>query len=400
MNGKDVNVDEAVKFMSGFVDFITEASQSYVYFFRSGAFNATQHSDVDGRINKALKYLRCQHINASIMPIYLAVMNSFYQPLPQDMTDEVRVKRVADLLELLEIVNMRVYILPGITNRADSHQGVLFSLANMFYQSPDWVMGDGEEEEITHFGSMIHPIGSTIYDWLELELRQLVLNVCPEKRIVETLTISTNPGIDFYQHWHAGMRYFLACYEEDIRKSIKKRFEVENILITREESKEASNEYLSLEHLWARQNRSEDFPGDDISKRRLGNFVLMGLSSNISQQNYDLEDKVLKLVEISESVEGSLDLKQVRDLPSDLASAMATPQMRGWQKRRKNFYWDQATALCDFREEKMIRFALKRWALPKERMKLFVGLDSFKARAERQEYYHFFKDGSQTDSED
>jgi len=79
---------------------------------------------------------------------------------------------------------------------------------------------------------------------------------------------------------------------------------------------------------------------------------------------------------------------------------METDQMKGRQKRRKNFYLDQATALCDFREEKMIRFALKRWALPNERMKLFACLDSFKARSEKQEYYHFFKEGLQSDQVD
>jgi hypothetical protein len=81
-------------------------------------------------------------------------------------------------------------------------------------------------------------------------------------------------------------------YEESINH--KKTIDIEKILLSRSDHK--TNDYYSIEHFWARNNRSEegqnDREQDHALKRRLGNLGLLEMGINIQAGKKSLEDKL------------------------------------------------------------------------------------------------------------
>ncbi len=99
-------IDEQITEMKEYVEFLAYASSYYTYLFLENEFsNSFEKSTAIKRIDNTLTYIRCHPVNASIMPLYLAIMNSFNQPMPPDLDQEERNSRIADLLSLLEKVN-------------------------------------------------------------------------------------------------------------------------------------------------------------------------------------------------------------------------------------------------------------------------------------------------------
>jgi len=173
--------------MSKYIDFLAYTSSYYTNLFVENAFaDSFEKSTAINRINKALTYLRCHPVNASVMPLFLAIMNSFNQPLPPQMTTDERDVRIADLLELLEKVNFRLYLLPGVFSRADSKQSDLFFFANELYKYPEWTSNEEYEAIIaTHNPSRV--ITGNIFNWVETELLEMVKTFCPVSKFVERL---------------------------------------------------------------------------------------------------------------------------------------------------------------------------------------------------------------------
>lgn len=349
-------IDQQVIQMQNFVSFVASSSINYSYFFKSNQLLGKHNIDnlQSERISKTLTYLRCHPVNASIMPLYLAVMNSFNQQQPSDTA-----KRVADLLELLEITNFRLYVLPGIFKRADSEQGNMFYFAHKFFNNPQMI--NKETDKLSSiFNKNKNHIGN-IFDWLETELHEMVLIKCPLKKFDEALTIEEDEDYDF-NNWD-GLRFFLSCYEEKKKNESERAYNIERMLKKRSEVKENLNEYLSIEHIWAKKNLHEKFDEVTVEKRRLGNLVLMGLSANISEQNDSIPDKVKNLVYENHIGRGSLDLQQVSDLESYLKNALDAPNLT---YRVDNYYRNLSSIICDLREKDLIKFALKRWNLKDE----------------------------------
>jgi hypothetical protein len=384
-------INTQVEQMQKFVSFLADASRNYTYFFRSGHYLQYSTHPHTQRIEKSLTYLRCHYVNASVMPLYLAVMNSFNQPQPSGFTDIA--KRVADLLELIEIANFRLYVLPGVFARADTKQGDMFYYANEFYRVPTWTDYSGAEQEKARFNwNVIHQ--GNIYDWLETELTEMILNQCPLKKFVEVLTLDAEEEYDYY-NWRDGLRFFLSCYEEKKKSENGLTYNIERMLKMRNEVKDTPNEYLSIEHIWARENLSDIYKPWQIEKRRLGNLVLMGLSANISQQDDDIPDKVDRLITENHVGRGSLDLHQIAELDTYLQNAYKNPVVAAYSRRTHNYYRDLAIALCDLREQKLIDFALERWGLPGENKRAFLGVDTFNAVATGLTFsYQFHQTGS------
>lgn len=353
-------IDQQVIQMQNFVSFVASSSINYSYFFKSNQLLGKHNIDnlQSERISKTLTYLRCHPVNASIMPLYLAVMNSFNQQQPSGFSDTA--KRVADLLELLEITNFRLYVLPGVFKRADSEQGNMFSFAHKFFNDPLMINNETDQLSSKHNLNKIH--NGNIYDWLEIELSEMVLQKCPLKKFDEALTIEKDEDYDFY-NWKDGLRFFLSCYEEKLKNENKLEYNIERMLKKRSEVKEKQNEYLSIEHIWARANLKETFNEMTLEKRRLGNLVLMGLSANISEQKESIPVKVEKLVYDNHIGRGSLDLQQVSDLKSYLVDAEKASVLF---YNKDDYYQKLASKICDLREKDLINFALKRWNLRDE----------------------------------
>ena len=256
---------------------------------------------------------------------------------------------------------MRLYVLPGVLSRADSKQGDLFYFANEFYRDPDW---HSDNEALTTTYNSV-PIKGDIFNWLEAELVQITYAYCYQEVFIKSLTLSNDDKGDFYR-W-TGIRYFLACYEEQIMsKRAKRTFDIQRILSGKKAVGEHYNDQLSLEHIWASKNRQEDFPYDYPTKRRLGNFVLCGLSSNISLSNNDIPDKINELLEYNSIGEGALDMLQIAELKIYLGKTIEALE-KIHQKKTKNYWRDMGEHLSSLREKTLIDFAFERWKLPGEK---------------------------------
>mgnify|MGYP007108819820 CR=1 FL=1 len=194
---------------------------------------------------------------------------------------------ILEILKLLEILNFRVYVLPNSKiSRADTHQGTLFSWANDSFNDRAWKSETVEEPQKTLRGNEI--IGD-IFDYLKMNIIDFTIDKCSEKAFVESLTVDNDESIDYYK-WN-GLRFFLASYEEDLKSEKMETWEVDKILVSLEESRKNSknNDYFSREHIWASKNRVDDFPTDYSEKRRLGNFLLLGLSNNIQVSDEEID---------------------------------------------------------------------------------------------------------------
>jgi len=342
------HVEWAVKRMRGFVAFLASGSMHYAWFYNQNYFLNTYHQSGKEALLKCLTCLRCQPTNASIMPLYLSIIARLDQ-----------VQQVLRLLGLLEVVNMRLYVLPDVFRRADSKQGDLFHFAYEFFNDRDW--HSDNDPAVTDFNHVL--IEGDVFEWLFQNLAQITYAFCNAEKFIDNLCLDATEDFNFYR-W-TGIRYFLACYEEDIRsKRAKRSFDILRILSGKKAVGENLNDQLSLEHIWAAKNMVDDFPEDFHTKRRLGNFVLCGLSSNISLSANYIPDKINQLVYYNGAGEGALDMVQIAELKKVSDEALAE---LGFKRRTKNYWRELADRIADKREANFVKFALKRWALPDEK---------------------------------
>lgn len=369
-------IDEKILEIENFIDFIEEAAQAYAYFYKGDIFERDYKLDFKNEISYLLKQLRCHPVNASIFPLYLVSMTFLYDnPV-----------KVVELLKAIEITNFRVYVLPNPkVSRSDSNQGTLFQWANWFYWNKDWHSDQEDEEEMeeTYMGREI--IGD-VFDNILIELEDFTRHVCPESTFVQSLTVDVDESIDYYG-WN-GIRFLLASYEEFRNAKRKETWDVSKILVSRSDTKkDKGNDYLSREHIWAAKNRKEHFPENYRDKRRLGNFVLLGLSTNIQLQKDDIQDKVKFLIDHS-----SISMIQVKELQKYLEKAEEYVKNERNRKVKNKYYFQEiATSLIDRRETDLIKFSLKRWKFDDEKLNKFIKVNSFEAKRDGLKENYFLK---------
>lgn len=371
--GTITEVEDNLSEISKFIDFLISGAQSYGYFFKSGLFLEEYNDILSQEISYILRQLRCHPVNASIMPLYLASM-FFLRSKPEN---------VLELLEHIEKTNFRTYVLPNPNvSRADSRQGDLFHWANVLFDDPDW---DSEKDEEEYFTWLERKIVGNIFDYIKLNLEDFTKAMCPEKVFIQSLTVDEDESIDYY-NWQ-GLRYFLACYEEYKNSGRKETWNIEKILKSRKEvKKDKLNDYLSKEHIWASKNNKKYFNEKWIDKRRLGNFVLLGLSSNMNVQDWNIEDKIDYFLE-----NASISMIQVDELVSLLEKATKLAQA-SFKVRKKGYYNILGKFILDNRETELIKFALKRWKFEDEVLDAFIEVDSIKAEKEGRNEKYYIKE--------
>ena len=358
------SIDKHLEEMGRFVKFLTDSSRYYAYFFNENFFNSYFKDKHKSDISVSLKYLRSQPTNASIMPLYLSIMQR------QDELDDV-----SELLSILEKVNFRLYILPGVLSRADTKQGDMFALAHHFFHE-DYKKENGEFDYAWYNEDIV--IKGTVFDWLKIQLIELTKHYCYEEKFVQVLTIDNDEDYNYY-HWQ-GVRYFLACFEEWLQKKAKQSWDVQRILAGRKTVKHNFNDHLSIEHIWASANRKDEFDHRFKEKRRLGNFILLGLIKNIQLSDDDIPDKINDLSKHNTSSTGALNLHQVaKIIRINEKAERYLKVVRRWKLRRKNYWKDLSMKINDIRETELIKFALERWELPDETFNRFIKVDSFNA---------------------
>lgn len=328
--------------MKDFVGFLGRASFAYAQLLDRETASGTSK-----QMQKQLSYLRCHPVNASVLPVYFSIMTK------NDLSESDKI----ELLEIIEKLNFRVYVLPRVTSRADSKQGHLFRLAHEFF------LGKYSAEE------------------LKKELMNNIQTLCDVRTFIKHLTVDDDESEDYYR-WN-GIKYFLGRYEQQKRgDTLKKEWELERIKQTRKETAERSGDYVSVEHIWARKHRIKDFTEDHMQKRRLGNFVLMELRENIKAGKKGIREKI-RLLRDRNTVSELIQVDELDELYS-LAEKSINPDDK--RRRTKNYYLDLSTKLNDLREIELIEFALTTWHIEGDDPTVFLGVDSF-TRSNNNEKY-------------
>ncbi len=353
--------------LQSFIRFIEESAKHYAYFYNEHVFLEEYKGNQKNKINIALQFLRTQYSFASLMPLYLAIMNKVLKaPI-----------KVLELLELLEKFNFRIYILPEVRKRTDSGQATLFYLSNFFYNNSDWTSDLPLKPKNTFSNNVV---SNNIYSLVEDELLYEIKNNCPQEVFINALVLDDDEVFDYYK-WRQGLRYFLGNYEIYLRsKDAKGDFNIQDILSKKEKEKTTAtnkNDVFSIEHIWAQKSEDGYFDRDYIEKRRLGNLVLMGLKRNQEQSNAIItekinylnnklnEGKVVPLLQVMELVKILNDAKKVISELFDL-------------KNKGKGYWNKISmCINDIRETKLIDFALERWKIKGEK-DITYELNSFK----------------------
>jgi len=334
--------------------YTTDKSKSYqVYKYLKREFNPRAESNSDNQIeallgllksasaaykdlqqkdSEILELIRHQPVNASIIPLYLAICLC--------VSEESK----TELLSILEKLNFRTYIIPDVTKRADTYQGDLFWFAKHFYH-----------KNVSYKANLPYPENDDPYgvDALRLDMINFIQANAPVRKIVEGLTLDANE--DYNYHGWIGLFYFLANYEYSHFERKRKR--IAGIMQDNYGSKFSSHDRFEREHIWAWDNRSDSFISneDKHEKKRLGNFVLLEKGINASIKNADITAKILDYT----SDQNGSQFMMVRELQSQFAKAKEMMDPTG---RVTHIWWLCLHAhINDIREEKMVNWALKRW---------------------------------------
>ena len=148
-------------------------------------------------------------------------------------------------------------------------------------------------------------------------------------------------------------------YESSLQPN--KTINIDKILKSRSSGK--TNDYLSIEHLWATENRSDEGQNnrevDYYQRRRLGNFVLLELRLNIQGTNDDVCIKADRYLDGFDN-EAPSDLQHVR-----LAGKSVRKTVKEFYevKKTNKYYLDFYNEIIDEQEERYIKFAMNRWSL-------------------------------------
>lgn len=333
--------EAAIQQIESFVEVMEKASNWYAVLF------GQQYNDLDKSVVSVLERLRAQAQHANIMPLFLAVMIRHGGQLGPDRV-------LPRLLELIEKINFRVYLSRGITLRTDSGQGWLYGMASGYFnRQNEFARAAGEEAQDDDLK-------------LEQALVYFGLYFATDEQLEESLMLGDDDRDDFYD-WR-GLKYFLMCYEASLKES--KTVRIDNILNARSSGK--SGDYFSVEHIWATKHEEETYnrPKDSHVRRRLGNFMLLELNLNIAGSNHDIQTKIdLYSGKAAEGVDDAVnprqpsEMAQVRELIRDTRVVLKDFDEAVFDDRRHKPYYDLHNKLCDQREQRYARFALKQWSL-------------------------------------
>ncbi|MCF8999836.1 DUF262 domain-containing protein [Acinetobacter nectaris] len=355
---KKINIDKCLESIDQKEKIITKLLQ-FINFLKLSAkwyenLYMPNYDGLDKSIQPLIENIRAQNVHASIMPLFLAIVLK-NQGKENTLT-------LARHLELLEKLNFRVYIANNMTYRKDTGQGDLYQYAMKYFH--DNLLSHYFNEENNNVSGINIVNNNQALECLLVEFTQ---SYAHDGWFKESFRLEENSPFDFYK-WQ-GIRYFLMNYESKLQPN--KTINIDKILKGRSAGK--TNDYLSIEHLWATENRN--FEGqncreiDGFQKRRLGNFVLLELRLNIQGTNDDLWIKAERYTNGTE-IEAPSDLYHVRKMTKTVYQALDTMDK---VKKTVNYYSDFYSQVIDDQEDRYINFALKRWSL-----KGYIGYEKYR----------------------
>jgi len=327
----------AIEKISAFVQFLKISALWYARIY------GQRHNGLDSELCVVLNLIRAQGQHASIMPLFLALVIKL-----QGQGD-----RLIYLLKLLETLNFRVYMARSMTARNDSGQADLYWYASCYYD--DLLLEKIPVDEMKAGKFTI----TSQEDALEYFLVKFILFHSADQRFRNSFVLEEDSPYDFYS-W-GGLRYFLMNYEAKLQPN--KTIPIDKILLSRKEGKSA--DYLSVEHLWAVENRNGEGENnrkiDSFEKRRLGNFVLLELRLNIQGSKDGLEEKIPRYLDGLNN-DPPTDLEQVRKMGKDAKKII---KERLFNTKSKNYYSSFYHELNDAQEYRYINYAMERWSIKK-----------------------------------
>ena len=310
-----------------FVAFLEKSADTYWKLY-------TREGVTEDKEKECLTRLGHQPVLASVLPLILAIFNRETEPSTR-----------VPLLQLIEKLNFRFYG-TGIASRSDSKQGELFRLAHDFYNHHSKTRDDVQVNA----------------SWLEERLREFVNNNAKDKNLIKNLTLDKDESGDYY-YW-SWLKYFLASYEGNLERKEGSGEKLEQYLAERDP--QHPNDFYHLEHIWAVADtkRINDKGNLDRNKRRLGNFILLKPSVNLSMGKKPPEEKVM---EYFRNIENAPDTRMIRELKElfDKAQEEIERRRKKIEHSRTNKtwkYWYEVYArFLDLHEERYVNFALERW---------------------------------------
>ena len=322
--------------LQDFIQFLKLSAKWYEHLY------APNYVGLDKAIKPLIENIRAQNVHASIMPLFLALV------LKNKGKGEVLTRHLA----LLETLNFRVYIANGMTSRKDKGQGDLYQYASKYYYGNLLKHCVSDDERTIGKVELIND-----HQALEYLLVSFTQNLAHDGWFEASFDLDDKSSFDFY-NWR-GIRYFLMNYESSLQPN--KTINIDKILKSRSSGK--TNDYLSIEHLWATENRISEGQNcrevDYYQKRRLGNFVLLELRLNIQGSDDDVWIKADRYLDGFEQ-EAPTDLYHVRLAGK---SVRKTVKAMSDVKKTINYYTDFYSEIINEQEERYIKFAMKRWSL-------------------------------------
>ena len=319
-----------------FIKFLKLSAKWYEHLY------APNYVGLDKAIQPLIENIRAQNVHASIMPLFLALV----------LKNKGKGEMLERHLRLLETLNFRVYIANGMTFRKDTGQGDLYQYASRYYYGSLLNSFIAEENRVVEKTTLTNDDQA-----LEYLLVSFTQNLAHDGWFEASFYLDGKSSFDFYG-WR-GIRYFLMNYESSLQPN--KTINIDKILKSRSSGK--TNDYLSVEHLWATENRNLEGQNcrevDGYQKRRLGNFVLLELRLNIQGSDDDVWIKADRYLDGFEQ-EAPTDLYHVRLAGK---SVQKTVKAMSDVKKTINYYSDFYSEIINEQEERYIKFAMKRWTL-------------------------------------
>lgn len=325
-----------IKKLQDFISFLKLSAKWYEHLY------APNYIGLDKTIQPLIENIRAQNVHASIMPLFLALV----------LKNKGKGSVLERHLELLEKLNFRIYIANNMTFRKDTGQGDLYQYASKYYYGN--LLNHYIAEENRQIGNVTLTNDDQALEYLLVEFTQ---RYARDNWFEDSFRLDEKSAFDFYK-WR-GIRYFLMNYESDLQPN--KTINIDKIL--KGVSSGKTSDYLSIEHLWATDNRNVEGQNcreiDYYLKRRLGNFVLLELRLNIQGQKDDVWIKADRYLDGFEQ-EPPTDLQHVRTVGKNIRKVVKARQD---VKKTINYYSEFYNEIIDEQEERYIKFAMKRWSL-------------------------------------
>lgn len=325
-----------IKKLQDFISFLKLSAKWYEHLY------APNYIGLDKTIQPLIENIRAQNVHASIMPLFLALV----------LKNKGKGAVLERHLELLEKLNFRIYIANNMTFRKDTGQGDLYQYASKYYYGN--LLNHYIAEENRQIGNTNLTNDDQALEYLLVEFTQ---RHARDNWFEDSFRLDDKSAFDFYK-WR-GIRYFLMNYESTLQPN--KTINIDKIL--KGVSSGKTSDYLSIEHLWATDNRNTEGQNcreiDYYLKRRLGNFVLLELRLNIQGQKDDVWIKADRYLDGFEQ-EPPTDLQHVRIVGKNIRKVVKARQDI---KKTINYYSEFYNEIIDEQEERYIKFAMKRWSL-------------------------------------